>query len=205
MLTIDWTKENGWEKPQIIPHGPLSIETSATSLHYGISCYEGISVFENKDTGVMQGFRVDDVLDSFAASTEHLDMPEFDGNELKECLKPLIKMDKEWFHWLDEPNQFYTRLMHLSTDPTLGVKTPMKTKIVAYLNPIKMPEKNLSLKCSRSTKSWPLGHGSFRISGNMGPLVPYVQDARSNGFDDLMWMLDDYVKETTTLNVFILQ
>jgi branched-subunit amino acid aminotransferase/4-amino-4-deoxychorismate lyase len=36
----------------------------------------------------------------------------------------------------------------------------------------------------------------------MGPLVPAVSDAKSNGFDDVLWLLDDYIKETTALNVF---
>jgi branched-chain amino acid aminotransferase len=39
----------------------------------------------------------------------------------------------------------------------------------------------------------------------MGPLIPSVWDAKSNGFDDVLWLLDDYVKECTVLNVFILQ
>jgi len=39
----------------------------------------------------------------------------------------------------------------------------------------------------------------------MGPLVPAVTDAKNNGFDDVLWLLDDYVKECTVLNVFILQ
>ena len=44
MLSIDWSKEDGWAKPQIIPYGPVKLATSATSLHYGISVHEGISV-----------------------------------------------------------------------------------------------------------------------------------------------------------------
>lgn len=39
----------------------------------------------------------------------------------------------------------------------------------------------------------------------MGPLVPAVSDAKSNGFDDVLWLLDGYIKECTVLNVFILQ
>lgn len=39
----------------------------------------------------------------------------------------------------------------------------------------------------------------------MGPLVPAVTDAKSNGFDDVLWLLDDYIKETTALNVYIVQ
>lgn len=44
MLSVEWTKEGGWAAPEIIPYGPIKLETSATSLHYGISVHEGISV-----------------------------------------------------------------------------------------------------------------------------------------------------------------
>lgn len=148
MLTIDWSKEGGWEAPKIIPHGPLDLETSATSLHYGISCYEGISVCKNSQTGKLQGFRVNDHMNSLLNSTAHLDMPAFDANELVDCLKPLIKLDRDWIDHYDEPDQFYTRLLHISTDKTLGVRTPQFTKLVAFLNPIQLPEKELALKCS---------------------------------------------------------
>jgi branched-chain amino acid aminotransferase len=47
MLSCDWTKEHGWAAPQIVPYGPIKIETSATSLHYGISVHEGCNVVEN--------------------------------------------------------------------------------------------------------------------------------------------------------------
>lgn len=53
MLSIDWTKQGGWEAPKILPYGPIPIETSATALHYGISVHDGISVVENGKTGKM--------------------------------------------------------------------------------------------------------------------------------------------------------
>jgi len=124
MLTIDWSKEHGWEAPQIVPHGPLTLETSATALHYGISCHEGISVVKNINTNKLQGFRVNDHLQQFADSTAHLDMPSFDQTELLNCLKPLVQLDRAWIDWYDEPDQFYTRLLHICTDKTLGVRTP---------------------------------------------------------------------------------
>jgi branched-chain amino acid aminotransferase len=51
MIEIDWNKESGWLAPKIVPHGPITIETSASSLHYGISCHESLSVVKNKETG----------------------------------------------------------------------------------------------------------------------------------------------------------
>lgn len=35
-------------------------------------------------------------------------------------------------------------------------------------------------------------------------MVPSIADAKQNGFDDVLWMLDDYIKEFTVLNVFVL-
>lgn len=74
------------------------------------------------------------------------------------------------------------------------------------LNPVLLNQKSISLKCSYNVnKNWPLGHGQYRVSGNLGPLMPSVTDAKMNGFDDVLWLLDDYIKEMTILNVFMLQ
>jgi branched-chain amino acid aminotransferase len=54
-------------------------------------------------------------------------------------------------------------------------------------------------------KNWPLGHGSYRVSGNVGPLTPIIHDAKLNGFDDVLWLLDGYIKEMTFVNIFVLQ
>lgn len=78
--------------------------------------------------------------------------------------------------------------------------------MLVMLNPIQLRQKSVNLKCSVDVnKNWPLGHGQFRVSGNLGPLVPYVSDAKNNGFDDVLWLLDDYIKEMTILNVFVMQ
>ena len=97
---------------------------------------------------------------------------------------------------------------HISTDKTLGVRTPQNTKIVAICTPVLVGTNNnpLSLKCSVDVKrNWPLGHGRYRIAGNYGPILPTITDAKDNGFDDVLWLLDDYVKEMTNLNVFAIQ
>ena len=119
------------------------------------------------------------------------------------CISKLVKIDKHWFPRLNDPGQFYMRLSHISTDEVMGVKTPSSTKIFAMLNPTTLKHKNLALKCSdNANKNWPLGHGQYTLSGNLGALVPYVSDAKLNGFDDVLWLLDDYVQEMTILNVF---
>lgn len=57
MFQADWDIVTGWGHPRILPYEPLRIDTTATSLHYGISAYEGISVVKNAKTGAPQAFR----------------------------------------------------------------------------------------------------------------------------------------------------
>jgi len=51
MLQVDWSLNEGWGKPRIVPYGPMKIPISATCLHYGVSCYEGLNIVKNKETG----------------------------------------------------------------------------------------------------------------------------------------------------------
>ena len=121
-------------------------------------------------------------------------MPIFDTNELFNCMKELVKIDQDWFPNLEDPGQLYMRMVHISTDPVMGVKTPTKTKLYLILSPTTLKHKMLSVKCSDGVnKNWPLGHGQYTVSGNLGPLVPYVSDAKMNGFDDVLWLLDDFI------------
>lgn len=205
MLIIDWDAQKGWANPKIVPREPMKIATTATSLHYGISSYEGISMVKNAQTGIPQAFKAENNLKSFLKASVHLDMPSFEPKELLPCLKKLVMIDQDWFPDLDHPSQLYVRLCHISTDEVLGVKTPKKTRLFAIINPTTLRPKTLKLKCSTHVyKNWPLGHGSFRVASNYGPLVPTIMDAKNNGFDDVLWLLDGYIKEMTFINVYML-
>ena len=205
MFQVDWDINNGWGAPRITPHEPIRIDPTATSLHYGISAFEGISIVKNARTGKPQAFWAQNNLRSFMEGSDHLDLPLFDTNELLECLKKLVNIDMDWFPDLgpETPSQLYLRLAHVSTDEVLGVRTARRTKIFGILNPTTLRPKTLKLKCVDNVfKNWPLGHGSFRVASNFGPLVPTIQEARKNGFDDILWTLDGFIKEMTVINVF---
>jgi len=51
MLEIDYKGPySGWDKPRIVPYHKLEVYTAATSLHYGISGFEGFTVLQNHTT-----------------------------------------------------------------------------------------------------------------------------------------------------------
>jgi branched-chain amino acid aminotransferase len=208
MVTIDWTKAEGWEAPKIQPYGPIELATSATVLHYGISAYASLGVCENAKTHKLQAFRVEHHLEQFVKASEHLDLPTFDIKELAQVLQKFAVMEKSWLDKYNEPDHLFIRMNQISTDKTLGVRTPQNTKIIAICTPVLVHtnDRPLALKCSTDVKrNWPLGHGRYRLAGNYGPILPSITDAKDNGFDDVLWLLDDYVKEMTNMNVFVLQ
>ncbi len=51
MLEVDWCENDGWGKPHIKPYGKFTIPTPATSLHYGISCFEGMGITPTQKLG----------------------------------------------------------------------------------------------------------------------------------------------------------
>jgi len=198
MITIDWSSQGGWKHPEILPYGPIELQTSATALHYGMSAYMSLGVYENAKTSKIQSFRTMELLDHFLESTTHLDMPAFDTQELCNTIQKFALLEKGWLDGNGLTDHLFLRMNHFSTDKTLGVRSPAETKIIVIATPVveKKGKKQFSLKCSTDVKkNWPLGHGKFRISGNFGPILPTITDARDNGFDDVLWLLDDYVKE----------
>ena len=54
-------------------------------------------------------------------------------------------------------------------------------------------------------KNWPRAHSDFMISSLYGPLSPVMAKAHSKGYNSVLWMVDDYIKELTYGNIFIHQ
>ena len=77
-------------------------------------------------------------MQAFYDSCEHLDMPLFDQQELLDCIKELVVLDKDWIHVFENPDQLYTRMVHFATDKKLSVRTPHQTKILVMCNPIQL-------------------------------------------------------------------
>lgn len=49
MLTIKWSKANGWAAPKIEPYGPLALDPSSTVLHYAPTLFEVSGSFLSAD------------------------------------------------------------------------------------------------------------------------------------------------------------
>eukprot|EP00349_Pseudokeronopsis_sp_Brazil_P010781 CAMPEP_0202977588 /NCGR_PEP_ID=MMETSP1396-20130829/84336_1 /ASSEMBLY_ACC=CAM_ASM_000872 /TAXON_ID= /ORGANISM="Pseudokeronopsis sp., Strain Brazil" /LENGTH=222 /DNA_ID=CAMNT_0049716357 /DNA_START=267 /DNA_END=935 /DNA_ORIENTATION=+ len=181
---------------------------SCTVLHYGMSAFGGIGSFENPETKRPQLFRPEQPLNKFYNSVSHLDMPLFEKDELLKCIQLLVNLEKDWYDFKGKhhDNQIYIRMAIFSTDPQIQVKSALKCKIIAFLSPnsISSLEASQTHHDDKTNKTWQQGNASYRISGNFGPLTPAISEAHANGFDDVFWTIDDYAKEITQQNFFLI-
>jgi branched-chain amino acid aminotransferase len=78
MLCVEYSDAKGWEAPEIKPYGTIKVHTTATVLHYGMSCFDGFIVARNRDTGKLQAKDLDKHIDRLNAASRHLDLPAYD-------------------------------------------------------------------------------------------------------------------------------
>ena len=58
-------------------------------------CYEGMKAYVDSDGGVRM-FRPEKNMERFNKSAARLCLPSFANNELLECIKKLVEVDKDW-------------------------------------------------------------------------------------------------------------
>ncbi|KAJ2853459.1 branched-chain-amino-acid transaminase bat2, partial [Coemansia erecta] len=90
MLVIPWSLKEGWAKPEIRPYGPLSLDPSCSVFHYAFECFEGMKAYRDSN-GQIRLFRPEKNMERMNNSVERLYLPQFDGKEVIECIKELLR------------------------------------------------------------------------------------------------------------------
>ncbi|MBC7474549.1 MAG: branched-chain amino acid aminotransferase [Candidatus Sericytochromatia bacterium] len=209
VLSIDY-KDNKWQKPQILPYGPMEIFPSLSSLHYGQTIFEGMKAFRAKD-GKISVFRPDRHHQRLNRSARRLCIPEMSYELFINTLTQLIKVESDWI-----PDRrgysLYLRPFTFATDNFLGVKISDTYKYMiiscpvgAYykegLNPISLCT---SGEYVRAVKG---GLGEAKTPANYAASLLPAQEAKEKGFTQVIW-LDGierkYIDEIGTTNIFFL-
>jgi len=207
MLSVDWNSATGWEAPEIIPHGDLRIDPAASSLHYGLQCFEGMKAYVDAEGGVRL-FRPDMNMKRMNTSCERLFLPQFDGDQLVECIKELIKVDRDWIPD-GEGFSLYIRPTAISTHPYLGVAQAQAAKVFVILSPVGpyYPEGFAPVSLfadNHNRRAWPGGIGYTKSGGNYAPTIGPQTDAAKKGYSQVLWLFgeDDEITEVGTMNMF---
>jgi len=207
MLVAEWTIDNGWDIPSIVPYGPLAIPPSASVLHYGIEVFEGMKAYKCTD-GSIQLFRPEENMKRLFASAERLSLPTFDKEEVLKCIAELVRVDQDWIPDCDS-SSLYIRPTIISTEPSLGVKPPDSAMLFVITGPVGSyydtgSFQPISLLADPSfVRAWPGGIGDCKAGGNYGPTIYAQKLAQARGCSQCLWLYKDQVTEVGTMNFFM--
>ena len=88
-------RDGKWHTPEIKPYEPLTLDPSASVLHYGQAVFEGMKAFKD-DQGKVWLFRPDENFRRINRSSHRMQIPEFPEDYFFEGLHQLLKLDHEW-------------------------------------------------------------------------------------------------------------
>lgn len=212
MLMIEWNQSQQWCPPRIVPTQDLKISPAASSLHYGLECFEGMKAYKSIPDQNLLLFRPDLNMQRLSNSMERLHMPghDFDQAELLECIKALVRLDKDWIPYGDGYS-LYIRPTVIATHKFLGLAAPESLLIFCITSPVGPYYKSgfnpVRLTADTSyVRAWPGGTGNCKVGGNYAPTMKPQADATKEGYSQVLWLFgdDDSITEVGAMNIFFL-
>ncbi len=208
MFVMDYAEGKGWHNPQIVPYGPLALDPSCATLHYGQSVFEGLKAYKGENGKIML-FRPYDNMNRINESNERLCIPKIDVDFAVEAIKALVELDQDWIPG-GKGTALYIRPFIFATDPFLGVHPAATYKFIiilspvgAYykegLNPVKIYVEDEYVRAVRG------GMGFSKTAGNYAASLKAQEEAEKKGYTQVLW-LDGverkYIEEVGAMNIF---
>ena len=102
MLRCHYVKDGGgWQSPEIVPFQNIHLSPAASSLHYGLQCFEGMKAYKTlDDEDDIRLFRPDMNMRRLKDSMARLAKPgaDFDSQELIDCIGKLVRLGEDRLH-----------------------------------------------------------------------------------------------------------
>jgi branched-chain amino acid aminotransferase len=211
MATIDWSVDAGWHDASIHPYGPITLDPSASVLHYAQEIFEGLKAYRHED-GSVWTFRPDANAARFQRSARRLALPELPTELFVEAIKRLVATDVQWVPGAEETS-LYLRPFMIATESFLGVRAAHEAAFHVIASPAgayfasgpKPVSIWLSTQYGRAGKG---GTGAAKTGGNYAASLLPQQEAYEHGCQQVMF-LDPvegrYLEELGGMNVVLVR
>lgn len=189
MVEINWDSVNGWSQtPEIKPYAALSIDPTASGLHYAIQCFEGLKAYKSTDGKSVRLFRPELNMQRLNRSGRRIVLPEFNEEEFLKIMAKFVEIEARFI----QPGGFiYLRPYHIGTNPGLGIRSPTSSTlgVVSIMMP-NFSAKIMSLYSSPPDvlRAWPGGFGASKLGANYGPTLEQNDIANELGYDQVLWL-----------------
>ncbi|KAK6956764.1 branched-chain-amino-acid transaminase bat2 [Daldinia eschscholtzii] len=208
MLTIEWTKNDGWLTPTIQPYQNLSLDPATCVFHYAFECFEGMKAYRDSK-GQIRLFRPDKNMERFNKSAARIALPTFSPTSLIDLIAKFVKLE-ERFIPDGRGYSLYLRPTLIGTQKTLGIGAPGSALLFVIASPVgpyyPTGFKAVSLEATDyAVRAWPGGVGDKKLGANYAPCIVPQMEAASRGFQQNLWLFgpEEYVTEVGTMNLFV--
>lgn len=201
-------RDGAWQQGELKAYGPLMLDPSASSLHYGQSIFEGYKAFAQPD-GSIKTFRPEENAARFNRSAARLAMPEMPVELFLAAGDALIAQDRNWVP-KNTGESLYMRPLMIATDPFLGVRPASEYLFVLFASPAGayFPQgvKPVTVWLSEDfVRAAPGGTGEAKCAGNYAASLLAQAQAQEKGCDQVVWLdavKREYIEEMGGMNLF---
>lgn len=170
----------------------IKLHISATSLHYGQSCFEGLKAFQCKD-GEVRLFRPDENAKRLAKSCERVCMPPIPEEKFIEACKMAVRENIEFVPPYGSGGALYIRPLLFGSGPKIGLSPADEYTMIVLVIPVgdyyKGGLKPVSgIVMEEFDRAAPRGVGNVKVAGNYaGDLLPNSY-AKQKGFPICLYL-----------------
>lgn len=211
MFLADWTVEDGWHDPRVVPYGPISLDPSAAVLHYAQEIFEGMKAYRHDD-GSIALFRSDQNAARMQRSAERLALPELPTEWFQGSIDALLEADGAWTPSGGETS-LYLRPFMFASEAFLGVRPAAKVTYAVIASPagayFKAGLKPVSLWLSETySRAGAGGTGAAKCGGNYAASLLPQREGIEQGCEQVVFLDSTehtYIEELGGMNLFFVQ
>jgi branched-chain amino acid aminotransferase len=205
-----FSTEKGWFESKIVPYGPMTIDPSASVLHYGQALFEGMKAFRQKDNSISV-FRPHFNWERMAEGAARLCLEAPPEKLFMQGLKELLLTDTRWVPKEDNC-ALYIRPTLIGTEVFLCFRPSREIMFFILLSPVgsyygKGAGSNKPVRIwveDRAIRDAPGGLGATKAGANYAASLKSALEAKQKGFDQVLWLDSQFegIEEVGTMNVF---
>ncbi len=204
MFVVDYI-DGQWQEPRIMPYGPLPMEPGAKVFHYGQAVFEGMKAFKDEQGNVFL-FRPEMNFERINRSAWRLAMPQIPEEFFMGGIKKLIELDKDWIPD-GEGASLYIRPVYIATENQIAASVSRNYRFMIITSPAQSyfsGEVKVKIE-KRYTRACHGGVGSAKAAGNYAAQFMPTQQARKEGYKQLIWTdskTHELIEESGAMNLF---
>ncbi|QIM18293.1 branched-chain amino acid aminotransferase [Leucobacter coleopterorum] len=211
MVSIVWTKQDGWHQAEVLPYGPIPMDPASSVLHYGQEIFEGMKAYRRSD-GSIVAFRPDENAKRLNDSARRLALPEIPVGLFVEAVRELIAADADWVP-SGADQSLYLRPFMIADENFLGVRAAERARFIVIASPagpyfkggVKPVSIWLSQEYSRAGRG---GTGAAKCGGNYAASLLPQNEAAENGCQQVLFTdsgTEDTIDELGGMNLFLVR